>query len=402
MGAYRWWSVFWVLFTAKNGNGNGHEDAQIYVEVRRPSSPSRAPYSSLSVAATQHQRSRARIATGQPQPPAARYINGGMPPRQPGALPPNMPMPNGVGTPAPPGGQPSMPNGVTGPAPFHMHPQPNGAPAPPGGPSPQQQPGQQFPPHMLAMGQRPGPPQQQQPGQQQPGQQQPGQPGQQRGMPNYQSPTMAPSPQGTHPGQPGQGPSPQMQHMVRGGMPPPQGMQVGGPGGPMQQPPTPSFQPMGARPPSRPVTPAKPMMLPSPSMQNRLIGQPADMRQMHAGATVEAEYSRLQPAHVQQLKQELGIDRDMPSLTFDDKVRPADRPAQAECVLTWPAEQDRDAISPAADQGSHEAGHALTAKRGGWAIGDAARSDAASEPTITATTTANGATDQTQQHVTGR
>lgn len=31
----RWWSVFWVLFTAKNGNGNGSEDAQIYVEVGR-------------------------------------------------------------------------------------------------------------------------------------------------------------------------------------------------------------------------------------------------------------------------------------------------------------------------------------------------------------------------------
>lgn len=29
----RWWSVFWVLFTAKN-NGSGPEDALVYTQVR--------------------------------------------------------------------------------------------------------------------------------------------------------------------------------------------------------------------------------------------------------------------------------------------------------------------------------------------------------------------------------
>ena len=230
-------------------------------------------------------------------------------PRQPGPLPANGQMPNGIG----PAGQPPVPAGAQ--QAFNMTNaglQPNGIPTPQGPPGthPVGQPQnyqQQGPP-----GQRPlGPQQQRGP----------------NGAPQFQSPTMAPSPQaqGSMPGQQphppmGQvGPSPHMSH--RGGMPPPNGPQsMGNPSqiGSAHHTPTQSFQQIG-RPPSRQNTPSQnPMNLnPSPSMAAR---QPpgSDPR---AVEHINNELSRIPPDLIASAKAEAGLgDKDFASLSLDEKV----------------------------------------------------------------------------------
>lgn len=235
----------------------------------------------------------------------SRFVNGV--PRQPGAMPPNGPMTNGVGPTSLQAAQGPMSNGIPGSMPFPMQgsgPQQNGIPGGVGGPSAagsQQQPG--F--SMLA-GQRPGGTQQ-------------------RGPPNgaqFQSPTMAHAPQNATaaPGQQplmGQlGPSPHIPHLQRGGnMLPPNGAQ-----GP-QQAPNSSYQQQQQRPPSRTASPSNIMTQPSPSMAAR---QPPNnmSNAAHQDAVMMNELSKVPPAILNSVKQELGFgDKDVQALSSDEKVR---------------------------------------------------------------------------------
>lgn len=235
----------------------------------------------------------------------SRFVNGV--PRQPGAMPPNGPMTNGVGPTSLQAAQGPMSNGIPGSMPFPMQgsgPQQNGIPGGVGGPSAagsQQQPG--F--SMLA-GQRPG------------GTQQRGPP------PNgaqFQSPTMAHAPQNATaaPGQQplmGQlGPSPHIPHLQRGGnMLPPNGAQ-----GP-QQAPNSSYQQQQQRPPSRTASPSNIMTQPSPSMAARQ--PPNNMSNAHQDAVMMNELSKVPPAILNSVKQELGFgDKDVQALSSDEKVR---------------------------------------------------------------------------------
>ncbi|KAK7038775.1 hypothetical protein VNI00_010661 [Paramarasmius palmivorus] len=193
---FEWWSVFWVLFTAKNSK-TGPDDAMIYIENQNQQSMIR-----------QHRQMEAR----QNQPPQAisqpsgAAPNGAIqgrvgPPPAPNGMPPQggMPprnMPNGVGpgTVPPPGSgfqpgqqpppqQPHLMNGM----------QPNPGPGSGPGPGPGNNPGQ---PPNPPFGQRPpGAPNQ--PPNPNPNAR-PGQPGQQP----YQSPPTAHSPPGSSQGQP--------------------------------------------------------------------------------------------------------------------------------------------------------------------------------------------------------
>ncbi|KAI6023326.1 hypothetical protein EDC04DRAFT_298215 [Pisolithus marmoratus] len=211
---FEWWTVFWVLFTAKN-NGNGNDDAMVYV---------------------QHQLQQANMRQLRPPPHMPRIINGNPGPMQNGAQGP-------MSFPMPPTGQ-----------------QPNGIPIPSGGPTPAganpAQP-QNFNP--LIAGQRPGGPQHRGP----------------NGINPYQSPTMAhsphnpgmntgPSPQ--HPQPMGQlGPSPHMSHMGGQNRMLPPGATMGA---------VPSAQTSFtqlSRSPSRPNTPGQNMMQSSPSLTNRQL-----------------------------------------------------------------------------------------------------------------------------------
>ncbi|KAJ7065293.1 hypothetical protein C8F01DRAFT_1248890 [Mycena amicta] len=117
---FEWWSVFWVLFTAK-ANGNGTEDAMLY---------------------TQHQAHLAAMRNRQSQgagmmPQAGRPVNGvGR------GFPPNGVMPNGI----PPTGQPPGPTAFAGPngiiqppmsqPPFNPRGSISGPPRPPNGGGP--------------------------------------------------------------------------------------------------------------------------------------------------------------------------------------------------------------------------------------------------------------------------
>lgn len=236
-------------------------------------------------------------------------------------------MPNGVSGPMQPGGptvfpmQSSLPNGLPG----QPGPPPPGS-APPAQPQAYQQ---------LHPGQRPsisGPQQPQNPQQPLPPQGQPPQRVQQNGP--FQSPTMAHSPQNPpgqqppqHPQQPPPmsqlaGPSPHLQHLTRGGMHPPQGMnsmnsqQGPGPGGNSSS--ASGFQ----RSPSRSGTPGQGqggMPLPSPSMASR---QPPGVPGITAAENhTNAELLQIPQSLLQQLKQEAGVGaKDLPSLTLSDKV----------------------------------------------------------------------------------
>jgi hypothetical protein len=242
----------------------------------------------------------------QPQSqPMNRYMNGVQ--RQPGAMPPNGQMPNGVGPASLQGAQGPMPNGAPGSMNFPLSgsvPQPNGIPGTPVGPSvpglapQQQQPG--FQP--MLPGQRPGGPQQRGP----------------NNGPPFQSPTMAHSPQnpggGPGPQQPppmGQlGPSPHMSHMQRGGnMLPPNGQ---------QQATNPAFQQL-QRPPSRTASPSNIMTQPSPSMTARQ--PPGSMANITQDASFNNELSKIPGPIVSALRLEMGLgDKDLQHYNLEEKV----------------------------------------------------------------------------------
>ncbi|KIK93149.1 hypothetical protein PAXRUDRAFT_34206 [Paxillus rubicundulus Ve08.2h10] len=269
---FEWWSVFWVLFTAKS-NGAGTEDAMCY---------------------TQHQMQQASMRQGmRPQQPSqmSRMINGQLPDGAgPSSLPGNLgPMQNGAQVPF------SMSGAQTNGIPIQ-----SGAP-PPASANPAQQ--QNF--NQLMPSQRPGGPQHRGP----------------NGVNPYQSPTMAHSPQHQggnagpnqqHPQAPmGQlGPSPHMAHIVQGGMQPPNSNM-----GQVQPNQTPPFLQLG-RSPSRPGTPGRGMMQPSPSLMNRQT--PVNV----PDGPLNTELGRLPTPQLSTIRQESGLnDKDLHSLTYDEKFR---------------------------------------------------------------------------------
>ncbi|KAK2464043.1 hypothetical protein APHAL10511_003987 [Amanita phalloides] len=331
---FEWWSVFWVLFSAK-ANGHGSEDALLYTQAsqamqrqmqqQRMQPPSQAPLSSTPTGQP-----------GGPQQPTVRMMNGPMTQRLGGPLQMNGPMPNGV-TSAPlqsgqipgprqfpnMGGPGPQPNGIPG----------SGHPPTPGSTPAQAQNFQSLLPNQRSVGPPGGP-------QQSP---QPPQPLQQRqNGPFHPSPTMANSPQAGGPGsapqrqttpqqqplQPPQhtqpppmgqlpGPSPHIQHLNRA-MPPPlnhlnPGVQQAG------NTPNPSFAQI-ARPPSRANTPGgQPgMMQPSPSLS---------ARQPPGGAMIPPNQDFMDLRHIPpqtliMLRQDLGLgDRDINQMTPAEKTR---------------------------------------------------------------------------------
>lgn len=97
----------------------------------------------------------------------------------------------------------------------------------------------------------------------------------------------------------------------RGGMLPP-GQQVMNPG---QQTPTPSYQNLAGRPPSRTSTPQG-MMNPSPSMAPRQPMVPG------GSDPINNELATIQPHVLNMIKNELSLgDKNMHTLTIQDKVR---------------------------------------------------------------------------------
>ncbi|KAG2364676.1 hypothetical protein BDR07DRAFT_1608004 [Suillus spraguei] len=280
---FEWWSVFWVLFTAKS-NGTGTDDAMVYTQHQ-----------------LQQQHLRQHNAPQIRQPPQAmsRYMNGTQRPQA--SMPPNGQMPNGVGPASLPGNSGPMQNGAQGPMSFPMNgPQTNGIPMSSGGP-----PGQPGNFSQLL-----------------PGQQRPGGPQRPNGTgPPFQSPTMSHSPHITG-GNPGSGP----QH--------PQPMnQLVGPSGQLtnlNRPMHPSNSSLGSAPqtqtppfsmgrsPSRPGTPSQGgVMQRSPSLVARQT--PSNDPNL---AMLHQELGRLPPDVVSAVKGQLGLgDKDMSSLSMQDKQR---------------------------------------------------------------------------------
>ncbi|KAI8985655.1 hypothetical protein BD414DRAFT_537151 [Trametes punicea] len=270
---FEWWSVFWVLFTAKS-TGTGPEDALLYTQHQ---------------AATQN-ASQKPNRTG---PPPPRYANGARPPTQ------NGPQINGIGPHGPQPQSATMPNGAPHAVSFPGNAsQANGVPGssagPPGGAPP---PPQAHVAHMVP-GQRPP---------------------QQRGVNGgqFQSPTMAhssPNMQGgPQQGNPagGMGPigtNPPLTQM-RGNMLPPSG-----PTGPMGNPqhtPQPAYQQLVGRSPSNPGSPASAMTARSPSLAHR---QPPTVEMLNA------EINRMPPPTLQKIKQDMGLgDKDVASFTPEEK-----------------------------------------------------------------------------------
>ncbi|KAL4251579.1 hypothetical protein ABKN59_006712 [Abortiporus biennis] len=265
---FEWWSVFWVLFSAKS-SGNGSEDALLYTQASqqrpnpaRPAAPQRAPYAPRQV----------------PVAPGGGVANGVGP-----STVHQGPMPNGA----------SYPTGA---------PQPNGAPPSNAGPSSQ--------PMLTA--QRPGGPQQRAP----------------NGIVNgpYQSPTMAHSPQnpgpssGSQPGSSMGGPMGPNPSMNRGAMLPPNGPQSG-PMGSAQQTPQPAFQQISGPSASNPGSPAQAGLrtAPSPSMAARQPPGPPNNIMQDA---LNAELNRINPNYIPVLKQEAGLgNKDLLSLNQEEKQR---------------------------------------------------------------------------------
>ncbi|KAI0737354.1 hypothetical protein C8Q80DRAFT_330501 [Daedaleopsis nitida] len=275
----RWWSVFWVLFTAKS-NGNGSDDALLY---------------------TQHQ---AQMQNVQKQPRGGapiqqpRYPNGQRPPNQ---IPPQT---NGV----PPGStQPgAMPNGThqnTVPFPGNA-PQPNGIPGSSAGPpvsaGSSQPPG--MPPGLT--NQRVMPPQQQRA---------------MNGAPPFQSPTMAHSPPnapGAHPPNTigSMGPVGTNQPLTQignssrpGAMHPPTGPPVPMAG---QQPTPQSGYPQLGRSPSNPGSPA----------QNNMVHQSPSFAARQPPGNIDMELHRIPPPTLQKIKQDMNMgDKDSNLMTMEEK-----------------------------------------------------------------------------------
>jgi hypothetical protein len=209
---------------------------------------------------------------------------------------------NGIG----PGGQPSL----SAPHPYgpaHPSAQPNGIPGPP--PPPPGAPGQPFPGGMG--GRPPLGPQQRLPN-----------------GPQYQSPTIAPSPQSHgNPPQPpagamGQlGRSPHMNSINRTAMPPPNGPQhPQGPGpGSAHPTPTPSYMQVGRPPSSHDISSQNPMNPHrSPAMPGRM---PPGHDRSHMENQIDAELGSYPPEVIGDAKRHAGLgDRDTQSLSIDEKV----------------------------------------------------------------------------------
>ncbi|THU94912.1 hypothetical protein K435DRAFT_798545 [Dendrothele bispora CBS 962.96] len=298
---FEWWSVFWVLFTAK-ANGGGSEEALLYTQYQAQQTASRA----------------ARL------PSAA-----GTAPQ--GVQPIGRPAVNGVQQrPFMSGSAVSMPNGV-GPNANGM-PHMNGMPASGQAPS-------------ANSSSQPGQPLNFQPGtlQGQPPRNQLSAPGPGPRAPNglpFQSPTMAahsPQTSGAQGPQPPQHPTQQhhsqssMNQLTgrsphQAGMLPPNA--PGAPGQPSgtgpNQTATATFQQPG-RPPSRSVSPGQNNMMtqPSPSMANRQAAN------MPTDQTILVELRSLAPNVLEQLKREAGVDigKDLNVLTPDER-RPLSQRAQ--------------------------------------------------------------------------
>ncbi|KAK7685755.1 hypothetical protein QCA50_011101 [Cerrena zonata] len=218
---FEWWSVFWVLFTAKS-SGTGPEDAILYTQHQVQTQAQRQ----------QQQQQQRPFGIMQPAQEQKPRIQGAMPGMPPGV---QRPMMNGVGP------QPGPPQG---PAP-NMN-----------GPTQQQ----------LAAGQRPGMPQQRPPN---------GVPYPSPAVPN--SPHHPPNPQGT-PQQPiGSG---QPLTSMNPRMHPPNGPAANAGA---QQTPQPAFQPLNSTS-SQPGSPAQPgnMTARSPSMASRQpIGPTPDINMIN-------------------------------------------------------------------------------------------------------------------------
>lgn len=333
---FEWWSVFWVLFSAK-ANGNGSDDAMVYTQhqansqamqrqlhQQRMQPPSQAPMPGGPL--------------GQPggpqQPPGQRIMNGPMGQRLGPPFSMNGPLPNGVTSGQLPPGQ--IP---PGPGPFPNMggpgPQPNGIPGsgPPQslGASPaQSQNFQPLFPNQRPLGAPGGPQQSPQPPPQLQQQQR------QNGGPFQPSPTMAHSPgqgqqqptpqqqlQPSHPhgqppmGQLGLGPSPHMQPLHRA-MPPPQGLNSLNSGVQPGNTPNPAFAQLAGRPPSRATTPGgQSMMQSSPSLSAR---QPPGGGMIQPNSDFELQ--QIHPPVLAMVRQELGFgDRDINQLTPQERGR---------------------------------------------------------------------------------
>ncbi|KAH9971663.1 hypothetical protein BGW80DRAFT_429398 [Lactifluus volemus] len=268
---FEWWSVFWVLFQAKN-SGNGSDDAILYTKFQQRGQvpPPQAPGA--------HRYSLPNGVTGPIPPLPNTQINGIGPAGQPPSLT------------APPPYAPSNP--AT---------QPNGIPGPPPSAGP---PGQPFAPGLV--GRTPLA-------------------AQQRLPPQYQSPTIAPSPQSHgNPQQPSAGPmgqlgrSPHMSHMNRAAMPPPNGPQGPGAAGSANH----LYQQQLGRPPSSHDTSSHHPMNPhpSPAMAGRVPpGQ--DRQHMDSPLTmVDAELAGFPPDLVGEAKVRANLgERDAHSLTAEEK-----------------------------------------------------------------------------------
>ncbi|KAF5338035.1 hypothetical protein D9758_014260 [Tetrapyrgos nigripes] len=297
---FEWWSVFWVLFTAK-ANGSGSEEALIYTQHQ----------------AQQHANRMARLPSS-----AGSQLTGPPPPIPPAPL--NQPPLNGMHVrPRPFMNGTGMPNGMGANA--------GGVPPMNGMPAPGQPPNSQPPSF-----QQQGPLANQQP-RNQIGAGPPGAgPRPPNGLP-FQSPTMNPnSPQnpgaqGQQPPQPqSSGPQMNQQHPQnpmgqlparsprmgpQGGMLPPNapGQTVPGP----NQTPTSGYQQL-ARPPSRSGSPGQGNLLTqhSPSMGNR---QPPGM----TPDMISVEVQRIPQGVLEQIKREVAVDitKDVNSMSQEEKVR---------------------------------------------------------------------------------
>lgn len=335
---FEWWSVFWVLFTAK-ANGHGSDDAMVYTHHQANQAMQRQLQQQRMQPPTQASLPGAPV--GQPggpqQPPAQRMMNGPIGQRLGAPFQINGPISNGVTS-------GSLQPGQIAPAPSSFPnmggpgPQPNGIPGSGHPQTPGSAPAQIFPslmPNQRPIGAAGGPQQSPQPPQ--PLQQQ------RQNGPFQSSPTMVNSPQANVPSTPQQqpqqpqqqppqhhtqpppmgqlgapGPSPHMQHLNRS-MPPPQGLNPLNPG--VQQPgntPNSSFAQLG-RPPSRTNTPGgqSSMLHPSPSLSAR---QPPGNAMVQSNQDIELRH--IPTSIFLMLRQELGLgDRDISQMTPAEKSR---------------------------------------------------------------------------------
>ncbi|KAG6836502.1 hypothetical protein H0H93_007431 [Arthromyces matolae] len=327
---FEWWSVFWVLFTAK-ASGVGTDEALIYTQHQ------------ANQLAQRQASQRMQPPPGQ-APPVGQPPNPGMPLQQPpmGRAPPNgvTGRPGMIGFP----GNGPMSNGV-GPPPGSLQPggpntfmtQPNGIPGPSGPPLSQGMPsgqGQGFQP--MPPGGRPamgGMPNQQPQSQQHPQGQRgpnPNGPFPSPNMTNSHSPQNQPGPQ-QHPmqhiqppmGQPG--PSTHLSQLNRGGMlPPNQGMNPMNPQGPLTGG-APQYPQIG-RSPSRAATPSQGqggMIHQSPSLANRQPPGPGNIQMPPgSGDSMNAQLMSMPQALVNQITKELNIEgKDISTFTMQDKTR---------------------------------------------------------------------------------